>query len=245
MSKVKGGKLDSFELQAQKPVKVWLIRLLILLILVLGSASAFYYGYAKGETDEAQAQKNIAVLAEVILTKTTQYAQLNQQYTKLQEQYSHLELAAQIDASQVEVFRLKEVAHFDEINELEAQLTFYQSIMSPSDIKKGLTIEQFEIVGPNTLKAILTQVSDKPSKIEGAFEVLITGLLNGKTKVYNLSKVSTSSASVRFGFKYFQRFSFDLTFPEDFKPQVVELIAKEAGNKNKKISKIISWPSAN
>ena len=244
MSKVKGGKVDSFDIRVHKPLTVWLIRFVVLLIIMLSSAVAFYYGNEKGFSDEAEAQKVIDKLAEEVLSKTSQLAHLNQQYKIVQEQYSHLALAAQIDASQVEAFRLKDVDQYKEINELEAHLAFYQSIMSPTDMKKGLTIEQFEIVDGKTLKAILTQVTDKPAKITGAFQVSITGLLNDETKVYNLSKISNRSDSVKFGFKFFQRFSIDLAFAEGFVPQSVELIAKKTGTKNKAISKIISWPSA-
>ena len=245
MSKVKGGKVENFDIRVRKPVTVWLTRLVILVIIGLGGAVAFYYGQEKGFADEVEAQKVIDTLAEQLLTKTSQLAQLTQQHKIVQEQYSHLALAAQIDASQVEAFRLKDVEQYEEINELEAHLEFYQSIMSPSDMKKGLTIEQFEIIEGDTLKAILTQVTDKPIKITGAFQVSITGLLNDETKVYKLSNVSAKSDSVKFGFKFFQSFSIDLTMPEGFVPQSVELVAKQTSSKSKAITKVISWPSAN
>ena len=244
MSKVKGGKLDSYDIQVRKPVKVWLKRLAILLFMVLIGAAAYYWGHEKGFNDESEAQKVINKLAQEVLTKTSQYAHLNRQYKMVQEQYSHLALAAQIDASQVEAFRLKDVDQYREINELEAHLAFYQSIMSPTDMKKGLTIERFEIVDGNILKVILTQVTDKPAKITGDFQLSITGVLNDETKVYNLSKISNNADSVDFGFKFFQRFSIDLAFAAGFKPQSAELTTKRTGTKYKVISKIISWPSA-
>jgi len=244
MSKVKGGKLESFDIQASNPMKIWVIRLIYIAVLLVASACTFYLGYFKGDTDRLQAQKNIDALAEEILVSTSKYAQLNEQYTKLQEQYAHLELSAQIDASQVERFRLANVEHIESMNELKLHLAFYQSIMSPSDMKQGLTIEQLEIVEGGQIKAMLTQITDKPLKIVGTFQVLVTGLLNDKTKVYNLSDISSRSDNVRFGFKFFQRFSIDLTLPEGFVPQSVELIAKKSGN-NQSINKTISWPSAN
>ncbi|BCD99965.1 DUF6776 family protein [Marinicellulosiphila megalodicopiae] len=244
MSNVKGSKIHSINITERNPIKIWGIRAVYLLLFVCACAASYVVGYTKGDTDGLQAQKNIDALAEEILDKTSKLVLLNQQFVKLQEQYTHLELAAQIDASQVKDFQLKEVEQLDEVNELRSQLSFYQSIMSPSDLKKGLTVEQFEIEGSQQIKAILTQVTDKPLKIMGDFQILVTGLLNNEAKVYNLSEISSSNDRIKFGFKYFQRFNIDLDLPDGFEPLTVEINAKQTGN-NKTISKSISWPKAN
>lgn len=103
--------------------------------------------------------------------------------------------------------------------ELERELAFYRSIMSPESNADGVVINGFELAPglvskQYRIKLVLTQLQNKKQSLKGSAEVVFIGLSKGQRKEIKLS--SLSKASFQFQFRYFQVLETAVTFPEDF-----------------------------
>ncbi|WP_299492335.1 DUF6776 family protein [uncultured Shewanella sp.] len=103
--------------------------------------------------------------------------------------------------------------------ELERELAFYRSIMSPESNADGVVINGFELskdLLPDQyrLKLVLTQLQDKKQSLKGSAKVTLIGLSKGKRKTINLSQLSKTP--FQFQFRYFQVLETSITLPADF-----------------------------
>ncbi|MCL1123137.1 DUF6776 family protein [Shewanella surugensis] len=103
--------------------------------------------------------------------------------------------------------------------ELERELAFYRSIMSPESNADGVVINGFELSSgllseQYRIKLVLTQLQNKKQSLKGNAEVTFIGLSKGQRKEIKLSGLS--KASFQFQFRYFQVLETSVTFPDDF-----------------------------
>ncbi|WP_299009693.1 DUF6776 family protein [uncultured Shewanella sp.] len=103
--------------------------------------------------------------------------------------------------------------------ELERELAFYRSIMSPESNADGVVINGFELLKgllpeQYRIKLVLTQLQDKKQALKGSVNITFIGLSKGKPKTISLSELSKTP--FQFQFRYFQVLETAVSFPKDF-----------------------------
>jgi len=179
---------------------------------------------------------------------SAEYALLQQRETELRQKVFNLESGRSIDnfAKQEiqEVIRQYE----DTIKQLKKDVSFYQSIMAPSENIKGLQVQNFELQKTTEekrfgYKVVLAQITDNKSYISGVVLVNVIGMKDGAKEVLALRDVDDDQASlgIKFRFKYFQNISGELILPEGFVPESIQVVAQADGKKASKLERSFMW----
>ncbi|GIU08754.1 DUF6776 family protein [Shewanella morhuae] len=132
--------------------------------------------------------------------------------------------------------------------ELEHELAFYRSIMTPDDNAEGVAIHGLEITpgalaDEYNLKLVLTQLQKRKQSIQGRAELTLIGVQNGKSVNLNVNKITGSK--LEFDFRYFQVIDTKVTVPAGFNLQQVKvkvLVPSSRWTKNSQTEQIYSAP---
>lgn len=206
-----------------------------LAIVVGGGWGVFDYGrYRAGFDSEAALQRTSMLELRI--------QSLSEEGQRLRGRIAILEHGKEIDETAYVAVEgdLKELQ--DEIRELKQQLTFYQNIVSPADIKTGVRVQliQFEqLATPEEYRyrLILIQGPKRASRASGRARVSIVGQQSDKEVSLSIQDLHISKASSgKYRFRYFQEFQGDIKLPEAFKPHEV-LVKLTPSGKNPKIVK--------
>ncbi|MDH5378667.1 MAG: hypothetical protein OEX00_10115, partial [Gammaproteobacteria bacterium] len=136
----------------------------------------------------------------------------------------------------------------EEILELREEVGFYRGIVSPEESSSGLRVERFKVDQTSNdrlyrYKLVITQVLKNHRMARGEAKITIEGLQGGEPRELSLSSVSTDKkGSLRYRFKYFQKFEGDLMLPDGFSPRSV-MVSLDGMGKNKNIEKTFQWPT--
>ena len=249
MSLVKGSRFQRYQVQPHHPVKKWLLRLSLVIMVIISILAAYLYGSASKDTNRAQwlldrieSDKNRASLAEQLLTANNKLSLLSEQL-QLQQQ------SILIDQQQIQQLQAASKEQLEQMNELKKQLSFYQSVMSPSAQQSTVSIEQLNLLG-QTLNFTLKQSSANPLKVEGLMQAQLLGQINGQPHTVQLEFVQAKlesaeqtedNTSVKFAFRFFQTFKLAIELPEDFKPEQLIISAKNKNNKQLFTKRTIAW----
>ena len=136
-----------------------------------------------------------------------------------------------------------------EASQLKADVTFYKNILAPADNTKGLQIQKMEISATSdsnryAYKIVLTQVANNKRYINGVVAVNFIGSVNGKKEILPLRDISeVKELGVKFKFRYFQDIAGELTMPNDFTPEKIQVVAQARGKKNTRVEQTFDWKS--
>ena len=173
---------------------------------------------------------------------------LKEQYAEAKQQLANLERGKLIDRQALDQARTTIVDLETRVASLQSDLTFYQNIMAPSEISKGLQVDNFILV-PNRqsrsyrFKLVLTQVGNNKSYIKGLVAVNVIGMHDGTKEVIALRDLSEDieDLGVKFRFRYFQDVEGSLTLPESFKPLEIQVVAQAEGKKSSQAERTFDW----
>jgi cell division protein FtsB len=178
----------------------------------------------------------------------SEYALLQQSETQLRQQVFNLESGRNIDnvAKQGIQETIKE--YKATIDQLKKDVSFYQSIMAPSENIKGLQVQNLELQKTSddkryTYKIVLAQVADNKNYISGLVAVNVVGMQSGVKEILPLRDVSEdqSSLGIKFKFKYFQDITGELILPQGFSPESIQVVAQADGKKASKLERTYMW----
>jgi len=136
-----------------------------------------------------------------------------------------------------------------EASQLKADVTFYKNILAPADNTKGLQIQKMEISATSdsnryAYKIVLTQVANNKRYINGVLAVNFIGSVNGKKEILPLRDISeVKELGVKFKFRYFQDIAGELTMPNNFTPEKIQVVAQARGKKNTRVEQTFDWKS--
>ncbi len=166
----------------------------------------------------------------------------------LQQQLANLKLGTEIDKAATEQVRYELNSLRNSIANLEEEITFYRGLMDPDAEKKGLDVRSFVVFrrrldGPFEFKLIVQQLGPNHPLIKGHVSLDIVGQLNGKPKVWPVSKLSKQYTAdrIKLRFRYFQNISGELILPDGFVPQQVRVVATAQTNKQQPVEKSFDW----
>jgi hypothetical protein len=223
---------------------VWHSRASIAGVALLGLLLAwgiYEFGRYRAGFDTLAASEAIDVLQ-------GQISKLEQRQSGLREQNAVLERSGQIERQAYKQLEGAVTGLQDEILELKEELAFYRGIVSPTDVTKGLKLQDFELSrGAQErqyhFKVVLTQVLNNGTVARGNMQFEVEGLQQGELKRYTLNQISdiSDSKGPSFRYKYFQILEGDFILPEGFEPIKVNLTVKPKSKAHKKLTQAFDW----
>jgi hypothetical protein len=205
----------------------------VAVICLLGAGGGYWLGTAKGELDAIY----VASLESLLQANAEQIA-------NMQAQLAALGLNRDVDSQTAQELRLTIKDLRDDIAELTEEVTFYKSLMSPSELTRGLQIADFEIhstlvAGTYRFNLLLTQVESRRDWIQGDIDLLVHG---NDQQVLSLTEIADADTyPLKFRFRYFQDLSGAITLPEGFEPESVEITARRRGASAKNLARSFVW----
>lgn len=213
----------------------------VFLLCALSALVGYGVGWSQGGyriDDVAQSRPSLA----------RELAEVKAEYDQVRQEKVRLERAQAIDEQALNTARNTIAELEGSIANLEADLTFYRNIMAPSEVSKGLQVDQLSLrdargEGRYDFKLVLTQVGDNKSYISGVVAVNIIGAQEGEQEVIPLRDLSedVEDLGVRFRFRYFQDVEGTLALPDDFEPYEVQVVAKAEGSKASQAERTFDW----
>ena len=170
----------------------------------------------------------------------------------LTRQLADARLAQSIDAQAAQSLRDTVGELRGEVAGLREEVTFYKSLMAPSELNRGLQIADFELARGKksntfTYRLLLTQARERRQWVQGKVEMQVQGLraaaegpaVQEVLALTDLQEVETYP--LRFRFRYFQDFSGTVTLPEGFQPQAVLVTVTPKGRSADAAQRSFGW----
>lgn len=143
----------------------------------------------------------------------------------LRDQVAYLGRSQEIDSGACQTVKQSLGQLQAESSDLREQLAFYRGIVSPQESQAGVRVYEFRISTVKTspiqyrYDLVLIQPVRSDKRVGGQVELSIEGLKSGKKRTLKLEDVAVDGTrNLLFSFKYFEEFSGQLKFPEDFRP---------------------------
>ncbi|MBA6293354.1 hypothetical protein H4J58_12420 [Colwellia sp. MB3u-70] len=194
----------------------------ILLLVIL--AIVLFCGYRLGNFYHGYQNQTLA----------QQKARLDFIYQELAEKTQHintlvveLEVERMANARSQQTLKRIEQAHF----QVKKELAFYEKVMAPEKQANGLVIDDVTLTKSQSpahyrFQVVLVQQVLRKRYAKGFIELTIIGSLNNKPTSIDLSELTTlNKEDLSFSFQYFQIISGELTLPENFIPETINVAA--------------------
>lgn len=173
-------------------------------------------------------------------------AELTKQNKELVKQQDFIESSTIIDAQAQKDSRRSLTKLHDQLSEVKEQLAFYQRVVAPETLLKGLYINSFEVKPVDVglgyeYQLILAQGASQKRAIKGQYTISVAGKLEGADTVLSINDMSPKELqSMGFSFKYYEILAGEFNFPNGFVPLKISV----GVNPSKKGSKDIKqhWP---
>jgi hypothetical protein len=224
---------QEFRVVSQHPLSRWLWGIAVAAICILGVFGGYRLGNSKTGLDASY-------VASLEALKAANFEQIS----KLQGQVVAMGLNQDVDSQTAQELRLTIKSMRDEIAQRAEEVTFYKSLMAPSELPRGLQIADFEVqptITNNqfTFHLLLTQVESRRDWIQGDIDLLIHGR---DQQVLSLTEIAGADTyPLKFRFRYFQDLSGIIILPEDFEPASVEISARRRGASATDLAKSFAW----
>lgn len=110
--------------------------------------------------------------------------------------------------------------------ELREELNFYRRIVAPEKVAEPVQIYAATIVpaekkGVYNVELTLIQAKKRRTTIGGSVRLVIAGQEGAKESSMVVTK--SNGKLIKYGYKYFQRLSFEITIPDNFTPESVQV----------------------
>jgi hypothetical protein len=219
----------------------WKIALFAVVVLAAVGAGALAAGYYQGIRDKLD-------LVDERLELKSQVNSLQKQLDGLQEESAIYKHGSELERQASERVRKENISLQNRVSELEEAITFYKSIMAPSENEKGLRVERVELSGTVNkrrfrYKVVMTQVADNSSYISGSVSINLLGVRDGTKETISFETLSkqVESGGIPFRFRYFQNINGEIVVPRDLVPEQIEVIAQSKGRKATRLEKRFDW----
>lgn len=245
MSTVKGSKQYSLKVVPHRPGRRALQVLLALIFVGAALAAAYFGGYWQGMGRQSNALAERDRL-QIELTEA------REELAQHRQQVANLAVASEVDQMASEEVRGEVIDLRRQIASLEADISFYRGLMSPSEDSNGLTlgevtITETPVTGRFAFKIVVQQVATNHQVLSGVLNADVIGRSDGgvtRVPLYQLSS-DIDTQDIKLRFKYFQNVEGELTLPEGFVAERLELAARSSGRTGDSVEKSFPWPVEN
>jgi len=220
----------------------WVIACAVL-VLVGVAYLAFELGRVRGGYSVIDAGKLRAGLADEIES-------LQADNEALRRQVAVLEIARGVDREAYDQVEVNLANLQARIQSQEEELAFYRGIVAPEDGAAGLKVQALELI-PVDLEAslrfrlhlVLVQAAKHDRRVSGVVNLIVAGERDGAAVSYPLSELTADDAfeKLAFSFRYFQDFRAELTLPDNFRPQRVEVELLPSRRGAKPVERVFDW----
>lgn len=219
----------------------WLSVLAMTLLFAAGVFVSFKVGFTEGMSGQERALSDVARL-------TSELKQSQARVGELEQQMANLRVASEVDQQASEDVRQEVISLKDQLAELQEENSFYRNLMAPTGNKRGLTFGAVELGDTDRLrtyryKVVMQQLATSHELLNGNLRFTVIGKLNGFEVQYALSELSeqVEGENIRLRFKYFQTIEGQLSLPDGFEPERIELVASSTGRDPVTVEKRFGW----
>ena len=136
-----------------------------------------------------------------------EFASLQKSESALRQQVFNLESGRNIDNFAKQEIQETIRDYKTTIEQLKKDISFYQSIMAPSENIKGLQVQNLELQKTAddkrfSYKIVLAQVADNKNYVSGLVAVNVVGMQEGSKVILPLRDVSEDQSSLGIKFKF-------------------------------------------
>lgn len=241
MAAVKGSKQYRVRVVRDRPLVRWLTTLATVAVFAAGIFASFEFGFSEGMSGQEKARADVERLTDELRKSQSQINELEQQLT-------NLKVASTVDQKASEDVRQEVISLKNQLAELQEENSFYRNLMAPTGNKRGLTFGSVELGDTDRqrtyrYKVVMQQLATSHELLNGTLRFTIIGKQNGLDTQYALSDLSeqVDGENIRLRFKYFQTIEGQLSLPDGFEPERIELIASSTGRDPVTIEKRFGW----
>ena len=226
-------------LYRQRRLRLLVLVCALLTMLALGvgfwlGQRAAYMGMGIDPESDRQLQEQLPVVREETLALTQE---LEVQRTR-----------NEVDRRSLEMVRGDIAAQKEQISGLEEGLRFYRSLMAPGEIAHGLSLREIELVsrgeaGRYAFRIVAQQEARKHDTLKGELYAEVYGKQDGEHVTIPLAALSDDleGDEVPLRFRYFQAIEGELTLPEGFTPEGVNVVASAKSPRKVEVREQYSW----
>jgi len=173
--------------------------------------------------------------------------QLTQENKQLMKQQDFVRNAQKIDLQARQESRRLFTKLHDELSDIKEQLAFYQRVVAPEALVKGLYVNSLKIKALSIkeryrYQLVLAQGTSQKRVLKGRYTLSVVGTLKGKPEVLKLSTLTLKSkASSKFSFRYYQLLSDEFQLPSGFVAERLRLSIVPSAKGAKKIQQDELW----
>lgn len=224
------------------PARRAFIFLVVVCLIFIGPVFSYYattifLGKENGQMNEQLSQQSILI------------EELSEQVNALKQINENTNLSTEVDRYSIENMRQEVIISQKQIEFLNEQILFYQSLMDPDPEKRGIYLEQAElnpleegVDGRYQYNLIIAQRSSDHQKIMGSVEVEFISDKNGETpQVLALSSLTEDRNPLPLGFKFFQTIDGDVTLPDGFSPSKYRVLVSLRGQSVPSLDETYVW----
>jgi len=213
-----------------------------LFIIIIGAVLLFILGrYSVKSVDEYQAESKLLKASLAELTA------INKQLVKERD---FIENAKKIDAQAQKDARRSLTKLHDELSDTKQQLAFYQRVVAPETLIKGLYINSFEVQaldesGVYEYQLVLAQGASQKTAIKGHYSLSVVGNVQGEEKTIPIKARGVGKAEAYdFSFKYYEILTGEISFDDGFEPNKVIVVVDPAKKSSKNLQQQWLWSKA-
>jgi hypothetical protein len=211
----------------------------ILTTVALAAGWIYNYGLSTAGFERSTAVQKQEQLQEQVDRQMAEVAELRESLARAQR-------SVQMNETAFQELDLSLKASAQEIVKLREELNFYRNIISPSDKKSGLRIQNLSIEPTGTAnqyryKLVLIQALKHEQTINGSASLEIVGVQGGQDSVVSIP--GPDNRSIKVSFKYFQDIEGNFELPQNFKPQQVRVNVKPTRG-TETVEATYAWPKA-
>ena len=137
-----------------------------------------------------------------------------------------------VDRRALELVRLEMAAQKEYTSDLEEDLRFYRSLMSPQGLASGLSARTPELValdgtGRYAFRIVIVQAARKHQLVMGSLSLEVNGLFGEEEVSYTLAELADDpvDGELALQFRYFQAIEGEFTLPDGLEPISLTVVA--------------------
>lgn len=211
----------------------------LLFIVIVGLILFFVLGrFSVKSVVEYQAENALLQASIVELTRANK---------ELIKQQDFVESSKKIDAQAQKDSQRSLTKLHEELGDIKEQLAFYQRVVAPETLIKGLYINSFEIKPLNEegiyeYQLVLAQGASQKRAVKGKYALSVVGDLLGEEKELLLKEMSVEKVkSYSFSFKYYELLMGEVKLPNSFVPKKVSVTVNQSKKGPKAIQQEWLW----
>lgn len=245
--KVKGSPVYRMKVVPHRPVKNALLALVFLLLAVFVLVATYYYAQrqASGESLTVDEAKSLRAQVE----------RLNQEVSDSKRELAKYQLNAEVDRQAGEEMRKRVLELREEKAALQRDIEVYRILTSKKNTNPmGISFGIFSVAAlPDNkyqFKLVVQKLAEIDEDFSGQLRIDIIGQLAGKETVLSLHNIAVNKAgteplaeSIPLNFKIFQNIETEISLPEGFVPDRIDLTVKSSARRNPvTVEAELEWP---